>query len=75
MPRFSFILLMVSEKIFEYCFENLPFTSPWQPIKLSDLDKSHMKRGELLKKHSCKDKFEISPNETAEIVNFHFPRE
>ena len=27
--------------------------SPWQPIKLSDLDESHMKRGGLLNKHIC----------------------
>ena len=45
---------MVSEKIFEYFFENLPFISPRQPIKLSDLDKSRMKRGGLLNKHCCK---------------------
>ena len=43
---------MVSEKkIFEYFFENLPFMLPRQPIKLSDVDKSHMKRGGLLNKH------------------------
>ena len=46
MPSFSSILLMVSEKIF--FLENLPFKSPLQLIKLSDLDKSRMKRGGLL---------------------------
>ena len=49
MPSFSFILLTVSEKKnFEYFFENLPFMLPSQPIKSSDLDKSHMKRRGLL---------------------------
>ena len=40
--------LTVSEKTFEYCFENLPLMSTRQPIKLSDLDKSRMKHGGLL---------------------------
>ena len=39
----------VSEKKnIEHFFENLPFMSPRQPIKLSDLDKSRMKHGGLL---------------------------
>ena len=42
-----------------------------QPIKPSDLDKSHMKHGGLLNKHLCKKKINI-PNDLAEIVNFHF---
>ena len=37
-------------------FENLPFVLPWQPIKFSDLDKIHMDRRGLLKKHFCKTK-------------------
>ena len=37
-----------------FFFENLRFISPRQPIKLSDLDKSRMKRGGLLNKHFCK---------------------
>ena len=45
-----------SEKNFEYIFENLPFMSPRQPIKSSDLDKSRMKHGGLLNKHFCKKK-------------------
>ena len=44
---------------------------PRQPIKSSDLDKSHMKHGGLLNKHLCKKKINI-PNDLAEIVNFHF---
>ena len=59
MPSFSFILLTVSEKNFEYFFENLPFMLPSQPIKLSDLDESLMKHGGLLSKHFCKMKFEL----------------
>ena len=55
MQSFSFIPLTASEeKIFEYFFENLPFMLPWQPIKFSDLDKIHMNRRGLLKKHFCK---------------------
>ena len=45
--------------------------SPRQTIKLSDLDKSCMKHGGLLKKHICEKKFQIS-SEMAETVNFHF---
>ena len=62
-PSSSFILLTVSEKKnFEYFFENLPFMSPRQPIKLSDLDKSRMKHGGLLNKHFCKKKSNIPNN-------------
>ena len=72
MSSFSFILLTVSEKKnFEYFFENLPFMSPRQSIKLSNLDKSHMKQGGLFNKHICEKKSNIS-GETAETVNFHF---
>ena len=46
--KIQLIPLMVSEKIFKILFESLPFMWPWQPIKLSDLDKSHVKRGGLL---------------------------
>ena len=55
MQRFSFMPLTISEEeIFEYRFENLPFMLPWQPIKFSDLDKIHMNRRGLLKKHFSK---------------------
>ena len=54
MQSFSFIPLMASEKIFEYFFENLPFMLPWQPMKFSNLDKIHVNRRGLLKKHFCK---------------------
>ena len=72
MPSFSFIPLTIPEKKnTEYFFEYLPFMSPRQPIKSSDLDKSRMKHGGLLNKHFCKKKSNI-PNDLAEIVNFHF---
>ena len=44
------------EKNFEYFFENLQFMLPWQPIKFRDLDKIHMNRRGLFKKHFCKKK-------------------
>ena len=47
MLSFSFTPLMASE-------ENLPFMLPWQPFKFSDLDKIHMDRRRLLKKHLCR---------------------
>ena len=73
MPIFRFILLTVSEKKnFEYFFENLPFMSPRQPIKLSILDKSPMQHGGLLNKHICEKKIPNIPNETEKIVNFLF---
>ena len=72
MPSFSFILLTVSEKKnFEYFFENLPFMSPCQPIKLSDLDKSRMKHGGYSLNISV-NFFSNITSETAETVNFHF---
>ena len=45
---------------------------PRQPIKLSDFDKSHMKRGGLLNKHICEKKKSNISNETTETVNFRF---
>ena len=49
LSMFVKLQLHVSEKIFEYfVLEKLPFMSPWQPIKLSYLDKFHMKRRGLL---------------------------
>ena len=72
MQSFSFIPLTASEeKIFLYFFENLPFMLPWQPIKFSDLDKIHMNRRGLLKKHFCIKNVNTC-SETAKIANFHF---
>ena len=56
----SFILLMAFEKIFEHFFEILAFQLPWQPIKRSDLDKSHMVSKGLLQEHFCKTFVKIS---------------
>ena len=58
-------------RILNILCENLPFMSPRQPIKLSDLDKGHMPHGGLLNKHICEKKSNIS-RETAETVNFQF---
>ena len=58
-------------RILIFFFENLPFMSPRQPIKSSDLDKSRVKDGGLLNKHFCKKKSNI-PNDLAKIVNFLF---
>ena len=63
--------MVSNKKDFEYFFENLPFMSPRQPIKLSDLDESRIKHGGLLNKHFYKKKSNI-PNDSAEIVNFNF---
>ena len=72
MSSFSFILLTISEKKnFDFFSENLPFMSPRQPIKSSDLDKSLVKHGGLLNKHFCKKKKSIISNDLAKIVNFH----
>ena len=49
-----------------------PLCRPVNQSNLSDLDKSHMKHGGLLNKHFCKKKKSNSPNDLAEIVNFHF---
>ena len=45
--------------------------SPRQPMKLSDLDKSRMKRGGLPNIHFCKKHSNIAI-ETEKIVSFHF---
>ena len=52
MQSFSFIRLMVFEKILNlFFFENLAFWLPWQPIKISDFDKIHMVGRGLLQEH------------------------
>ena len=71
MQSFSFIPLIASEeKIFECFFENLPFMLPWQAIKFSDLNKFHMNRRGLLKKHFCKIKNLNICSETAKNCQF-----
>ena len=54
-------------------FENLPFMSPRQPIKLSFLDKSRMQHGELLNKRICEKKFQISPVRQQKLSISSFP--
>ena len=49
-------LRFLRRRILKFFFENLPFTSPSQPIRSSDLDKSHVKHGGLLNKQFCKKK-------------------
>ena len=44
---------------------------PWQSIKFCNLDKIHMNRRGLLKKHFCEKNLKIC-SETAKIANFHF---
>ena len=71
MPSLSFIPYMVSEKkIFKHFYENRPFLLPRQPIKFTDLNKSHMKRRGLLNKHFCKKKIQNIPNETEKKCQF-----
>ena len=53
-------LRFLRRRILIFFPENLPFMSPRQPIKSSDLDKSRVKHGGLLNKHFCKKK-KISP--------------
>ena len=72
MQSFSFIPLTIDFwEVFWIFFRTLPFMLPWQPIKFSDLDKIHMNRRELLKKHFCKNNLNIC-SETVKIANFHF---
>ena len=42
-------------------FENYLLMLPWQPIKLSNSNKSLMKCGELFNKHFCKNKILLTP--------------
>ena len=50
----------LSAEDFLIFFKNLPFMSPRQPVKLSDLGKMHLKRGGLLNKHMRQQKRSIS---------------
>ena len=73
MPIVSFILLTVSEKNFEYFFENLPLCRPVNQNKLSDLNKSRMQHGGLLNKHICENKIQISPVRQQKLSIYTFP--
>ena len=65
-------LQFLRRRILNIFFENLPFMSPRQPIKLSYLDKSQMQHGGLLNKHICGKKKSNISSKTAETVNFQF---
>ena len=64
--------LQILRRILNIFFENLPLKSPRQPIKLSDLDKSHMQNGGLLNKHIC-EKNQISPVRQQKLSIVSFP--
>ena len=64
-------LQFLRRRILNIFFENLPFMSPCQPIKLSDLDKSRMQHGGLLNKHICGKK--ISPVRQQKLSISSFP--
>ena len=64
-------LQFLRRRILNIYFKNLPFMSPCQPIKLSDLD-SRMQHGGLLNNHICEEKTNIS-SETAELSISSFP--
>ena len=68
----SYSLRFLGRRIVNIFCENLPFMSPRQPVKLSDLDKSHMRHGGLLNKHICEKAFSSISRETAETAKFHF---
>ena len=74
MPSFGFIPYTVSEKkIFKHFYENRPYLPAQQPIKFTDLDKSHMKRRGPLNKHFFKKKFKISPIRQKKLSISSFP--
>ena len=67
-------LQFLRKRIFNiFFFENLPFMSPRQPIKLSDLDKSRMQHGGLLNKHICGKEKKISPVRQKSLSISSFP--
>ena len=66
-------LLSLRRRILNIFFKNLPFLSSRQPIKLRDLDKSHMKHGGLLNKHICEKKIQISPVRQQKLSISTFP--
>ena len=69
----SSTLQFLRRRILNIFFENLPFMSPRQPIKLSYLDKSLMQHGGLLNRHICEKKNQISLVRQQKLSNFSFP--
>ena len=49
-----------AEDFLIFFFKDLAFWLPWQPIKISDLDKIHMVGRKLLQINFCKTFFKIS---------------
>ena len=68
-----FSLQFQRRRILNIFFENLPFMSPRQPIKLSDFDKSRMQHGGLLNKHICEKKNQVSPVRQQKLSISTFP--
>ena len=67
-------LQFLRRRILNIFFENLPFMSLRQPIKLSYLDKSRMQHGGLLNKHICEEeKNQISPVRQQKLSISSFP--
>ena len=66
-------LQFLRKRILHIFFENLPFMSPRQPIKLSNLDKSRMQHGGLLINISVKKKYQISPVRQQKLSVSTFP--
>ena len=68
----SSLLRLLRRRFYNIFFENLAFRLPWQPIKISDLDKIHMVGRGLLQKHFCKTFFQNICINTEINANFHF---
>ena len=64
--------LQFLRRILNIFYENIPFMSPCQPIRLSYLDKSRMQHGGLLNKHIC-EKNQISPVRQQKLSISSFP--
>ena len=70
----AYLLQFLRRRILDIFFENLPFMSLRQPIKLSYLDKSRMQHGGLLNKHVCEEKKnQISPVRQQKLSISSFP--
>ena len=66
-------LQFLRRRILNIVFQNLPFMSLRQPIKLSYLDKSRMQHGGLLNIHICEKKNQISPVSQQKLSISSFP--
>ena len=66
-------LQLLSRRILNIFFENLPFMSPRQPITLSDLDKSRIQHGGLYSINISVKKNQISPVRQQKLSISSFP--